>query len=511
MSSNMNSIVTNETISSNDSLASLYIPRVYGNIPHTFIQETFEGLDLGIVSHIQTVKREGNAYMAFVHFKSWNVQNPAAVNLAKKVNDPNAQARIVYDDPWYWILLPNTSAATTSSSSSDTTPSSYPKIPVGICAQEWEQMEKTRIKREKEQKKMKEDAFIAASTMNQDEEFEILKLMVEDLQLRLRDSDKKQFILQQEVFNLRTVLLTSESHVDKANDIPVPSVSPPMPKLVRQRAISTDDIPVSHPPLVRQNATIVDALDTDDLPVPPIPSTMIGGFGPVMRQPEPSIRLPDVYPTTAPSLPPSPFIVEPSHFHSSASVPEILNALENALMDHSVTITKFNEDKCKFNCHCYSSSGEVTFVVNVFNTPEGNLVEFQKRSGDAGWFCRVYDSIAHKLISLIDYSVPKSSQSYHQTKLPRVAASKSASHPISFDNYMRSTIMKHINDEDNFLPPRSRSSDVEASWWPSEEEIQAYHEDRINRRMEEAEIETVKVDGMGLVYPNADSGFWCDP
>ena len=45
--------------------------------------------------------------MAFVHFEHWNYYNSAAINLRQQIEDPNVIAKIVYDDPWYWILLPN--------------------------------------------------------------------------------------------------------------------------------------------------------------------------------------------------------------------------------------------------------------------------------------------------------------------------------------------------------------------------------------------------------------------
>lgn len=165
----------------NDKLSSVYIPRVYGTISIGFISETFEMLNLGIVSHVQTVKRPGNdnSYMAFVYFKHWNTDNPAAVKLAKKVNDPKTrtQAKIIYDEPWYWILLPNTSAN---------------KIP---------------------------------QSLNTDEEYDILTMMVEDLQSRLLESEKKQKALENEMNTLRVIVSSHDA-----------MFIPPPPKLVRQTA-----------------------------------------------------------------------------------------------------------------------------------------------------------------------------------------------------------------------------------------------------------------------------------
>jgi len=525
----MNYATANETKTTSDDsvLTSVYIPRVYGNIPQRFIQETFEALDLGVVSNIQCVKREGNAYMAFVHFKSWNTTNPAAVNLAKKVNDPNAQARVVYDDPWYWILLPNKSSAATTTTTTATTTTTLPHFSEMICAQEWEQMEKSRIKREKEEceralkeeeeQDMKEiDAYIAATTLNHDEEMDLLTLLVEDLQSRLFACEKNNAILQQEVCNLRTILLTGESSTD----------TPSKPKLVRQRAISeqfeTDcSPPIGHPKLVRQNATVVESdmtppptNDDEDLPVPQV-SPIGGGPSPLMRELESSdyeresssyCELPDVYPNTAPILPPMPFVVEPTHFHSSETVPVILYAIEKALYQY-VTIREFNEDKCKFSCRYLG----MDFVVRVFSTQQGNnLIEFQRRYGDRSTFRHVYDLVSSELKfdNIIDVFAPKSSQSNHQYKPAASKSTTTESESIPFDSYMRSTIMKNMVNGEDFP---TRPSHVEADWWPSNEDVKNYQEDRRTRRMEEAQLETVKVDGMGLVYPKMEAGFWCDP
>jgi hypothetical protein len=107
---------------------SIYIPRVFNNINPARIKKTFEDLNIGIVDYIDTVKRhycysnsntkastsnrkKKSTYMAFVYFKQWN-NNQSAINLMQRIQDPSKEARIVYDDPWYWILLPNTSKTT---------------------------------------------------------------------------------------------------------------------------------------------------------------------------------------------------------------------------------------------------------------------------------------------------------------------------------------------------------------------------------------------------------------
>jgi len=89
-------------------LKSIYIPRVFENITYDKIKYVFEVLELGKVSHIDLINKDSisGTKMAFVHFEDWYT-NPAAQNLAEKILDPSREARLVYDDPWYWILLPN--------------------------------------------------------------------------------------------------------------------------------------------------------------------------------------------------------------------------------------------------------------------------------------------------------------------------------------------------------------------------------------------------------------------
>ena len=92
-------------------LKSLYIPRVFLNITEEKIREVFERLELGEIERIDLVPRPYtsgtiSANMAFIYFKYWS-QSVSAQNLASRIMDPHREARIVYDDPWYWILLPN--------------------------------------------------------------------------------------------------------------------------------------------------------------------------------------------------------------------------------------------------------------------------------------------------------------------------------------------------------------------------------------------------------------------
>jgi len=49
----------------------------------------------------------GKPYNAvYIHFAEW-YQTPAAAHFQERVLNPNKEALIVYDDPWYWIVLEN--------------------------------------------------------------------------------------------------------------------------------------------------------------------------------------------------------------------------------------------------------------------------------------------------------------------------------------------------------------------------------------------------------------------
>ena len=43
----------------------------------------------------------------YIHFHRW-YDNDIAINFQKKILGPNKQAKLVYDDPWYWIVFENT-------------------------------------------------------------------------------------------------------------------------------------------------------------------------------------------------------------------------------------------------------------------------------------------------------------------------------------------------------------------------------------------------------------------
>ena len=94
---------------------SIYIPCVYCNITKQYILETFRNLGLGEVSRIDFVQREINNIdnsvshpfnQAFVYFAYWN-KNPVVDKLHEEIFDPDLDAKLVYEEPYYWRMLPN--------------------------------------------------------------------------------------------------------------------------------------------------------------------------------------------------------------------------------------------------------------------------------------------------------------------------------------------------------------------------------------------------------------------
>ena len=90
---------------------SLYIPHVFLNFTGEYIASVFEDLEIGCVDHVDLVSNldhSGKPYnSAYIHFQYW-YSGPIAKNFQARVQDPSKEARIVHDDPWYWIVLENT-------------------------------------------------------------------------------------------------------------------------------------------------------------------------------------------------------------------------------------------------------------------------------------------------------------------------------------------------------------------------------------------------------------------
>lgn len=90
---------------------SVFIPHVFPNIKHEHIANAFTMHGYGFVKSVDFVSKmrtDGKmSRSAFVHFVHW-FSGEGPDRFREKIEDPEKQARIVYDDPWFWIVLPNT-------------------------------------------------------------------------------------------------------------------------------------------------------------------------------------------------------------------------------------------------------------------------------------------------------------------------------------------------------------------------------------------------------------------
>ena len=91
-------------------IMSIYIPHVFSNITEDRIMRAFESLSLGKVKHIDFVEKMskyGTVYnAAYIHFECW-YDTVTSRSFQERVRNPDKEARLVYDEPWYWIVLEN--------------------------------------------------------------------------------------------------------------------------------------------------------------------------------------------------------------------------------------------------------------------------------------------------------------------------------------------------------------------------------------------------------------------
>jgi hypothetical protein len=92
---------------------SLMIPRVFPQwIDEQKIIDVFHQQRLGRVYKVSIIrmpdskKRSFPIYQAFVYFSAW-YETEVAYNFQQRIFGSQAQARIVYDDPWFWVAFEN--------------------------------------------------------------------------------------------------------------------------------------------------------------------------------------------------------------------------------------------------------------------------------------------------------------------------------------------------------------------------------------------------------------------
>ena len=92
---------------------SLMIPRVFPQwIDEATIISIFDRQHIGRVGKV-SIKRKPDEpgrdypiYQAFIYFSVW-YDNEIAYNFQQRIFGPKKQARVVYDDPWFWVVFEN--------------------------------------------------------------------------------------------------------------------------------------------------------------------------------------------------------------------------------------------------------------------------------------------------------------------------------------------------------------------------------------------------------------------
>jgi hypothetical protein len=89
---------------------SLFIPHVYANFTSAEVFDIIQDQGFGEVKNVDFVAKigsDGKPYNAvYIHFYHW-YDNIVAHNFQERVLNPSKEARIMYDDPWYWLVLQN--------------------------------------------------------------------------------------------------------------------------------------------------------------------------------------------------------------------------------------------------------------------------------------------------------------------------------------------------------------------------------------------------------------------
>jgi hypothetical protein len=91
---------------------SVFIPRVFSNIKDTRIVDIFHQNGIGKVGSVDLVSRKNQKgdstqyyNMAFVHFETF-YNTPASESFRQDLANPNTSTKLVYEDPWFWLVLP---------------------------------------------------------------------------------------------------------------------------------------------------------------------------------------------------------------------------------------------------------------------------------------------------------------------------------------------------------------------------------------------------------------------
>ena len=102
-----------ETIA--DNVPSMCIPRTFVNITRSHVYKTINDLNLGVIDHIDMVRRKNEKgedfQRVFIHFSKWHSNSVA--DRARKLLLSGKEIKVIYDDPWFWKISANRSSERT--------------------------------------------------------------------------------------------------------------------------------------------------------------------------------------------------------------------------------------------------------------------------------------------------------------------------------------------------------------------------------------------------------------
>ena len=98
----MNTMNINSRI---DQKLQVYIPLIMEEyINEEYIINVFNKFDIGKVSYVDFYNREDDGRIALICMNSW-YNNITVLHLQERIIDQEETARIVYDDPNYWVIM----------------------------------------------------------------------------------------------------------------------------------------------------------------------------------------------------------------------------------------------------------------------------------------------------------------------------------------------------------------------------------------------------------------------
>jgi hypothetical protein len=92
------------------------IPRTFVNITRSHVYKTINDLNLGVIDHIDMVRRKNEKgedfQRVFIHFSKWHSNSVA--DRARTLLLSGKEVKVIYDDPWFWKISANRSSERTS-------------------------------------------------------------------------------------------------------------------------------------------------------------------------------------------------------------------------------------------------------------------------------------------------------------------------------------------------------------------------------------------------------------